>query len=194
MPAEFIDLLGLPELEIGHSKKVLFTSDHFHTWVHGDYPGTKGPMHKHTADQQFYCVKGECTFHFPDGSSRRLTPGMLVTIPAGQLYQLDNTGDEYMILLGARAEAAAKPRFTGDEQVVTVSDYALRNLDKINAPEEKKARARVRLMSPQEKETPMRTSSSSLLLPLLTFLVLVVYVCARCHAPDKSRDDDRVPE
>ena len=43
MPAEFIDLLNLPELDIGHSKKVLFTSDHFHTWVHGDYPGTKRP-------------------------------------------------------------------------------------------------------------------------------------------------------
>ena len=42
MPAEFIDLLDLPELDIGHSKKVLFTSDHFHTWVHGDYPGTSG--------------------------------------------------------------------------------------------------------------------------------------------------------
>src|SRR5262249_18308217 len=68
--------------------------------------------------------------------------GMLVMIPAGQLYQLDNTGDEYMILLGARAEAAAKPRFTGNDQVVTVSDYALRHLDKIKAPEEKKARAR----------------------------------------------------
>jgi hypothetical protein len=27
--AEFIDLFDLPELEIGHSKKVLFTSDHF---------------------------------------------------------------------------------------------------------------------------------------------------------------------
>jgi len=94
MAAEFIDLLDLPELEIGHSKKVLFTSDHFHTWVHGDYPGTKGPMHKHTADQQFYCVRGEWTFHFPDAPSRKLTPGVLVTIPAGQLYQLDNTGDE----------------------------------------------------------------------------------------------------
>jgi hypothetical protein len=57
MPAAFINLLDLPELEIGHSKKVLFTSDHFHTWVHGDYPETKGPMHKHTADQQFYCVR-----------------------------------------------------------------------------------------------------------------------------------------
>jgi hypothetical protein len=69
---------------------------------------------------------------------------MLVTIPAGQLYQLDNTGDEYMILLGARAEPAGKPRFTGKDQVVTVSDYALKNLDKIKAPEEKKAIARAK--------------------------------------------------
>jgi len=143
MSVEFIDLLDLPELEIGCSKKVLFTSDHFHTWVHGDYPGTKGPMHKHTADQQFYCVRGECTFHFPDAPSRKLTPGVLVTIPAGQLYQLDNTGDEYMILLGARAEPAGNPRFTGKDEVVTISDYAKNNLDKIKAPEEKKARARV---------------------------------------------------
>ncbi|MGH7793552.1 MAG: hypothetical protein ACREQ2_01405 [Candidatus Binatia bacterium] len=70
MPAEFIDIVKMQELEIGHSKKVLFTSDHFHTWVHGDYPGTKGPMHKHTAHQQFYCVQGQCTFHFPDGTAR----------------------------------------------------------------------------------------------------------------------------
>lgn len=142
MPAEFIDILKMEELEIGHSKKVLFTSDHFHTWVHGDYPGTKGPMHKHTADQQFYCVQGECTFHFPDGSARKLTPGMLVTIPAGQLYQLDNSGDEYMILLGARAEPAGNPRFSAKDQEVGHGDFAKRNLDKIQAPEEKKARAR----------------------------------------------------
>jgi mannose-6-phosphate isomerase-like protein (cupin superfamily) len=142
MPAEFIDLLNLPELEIGHSKKVLFSSDHFHTWIHGDYPGTQGPMHKHTADQQFYCIKGECTFHFPDGSSRKLTPGMLVTIPAGQLYQLDNTGAEYMILLGARAEPAGQPRYGKDDRRVSESDYALDNLDRIKAPEEKKARAK----------------------------------------------------
>ena len=142
MPVEFIDLLGLAELEIGHSKKVLFSSDHFHTWIHGDYPGTKGPMHKHTADQQFYCVKGECTFHFPDGSSRKLTPGMLVTIPAGQLYQLDNTGEEYMILLGARAESAGKPRYSHADKQVGDNDYVLKNLDKIQAPEEKKKSVR----------------------------------------------------
>jgi mannose-6-phosphate isomerase-like protein (cupin superfamily) len=99
-------------------------------------------VHKHTADQQFYCVRGECTFHFPDAPSRKLTPGVLVTIPAGQLYQLDNTGDEYMILLGARAEPAGNPRFIGKDEVVTISDYAKNNLDNIKAPEEKKARAR----------------------------------------------------
>ena len=142
MAAEFIDILKLPELDIGHSKKVLFSSDHFHTWVHGDYPGTKGPMHKHTADQQFYCARGECTFHFPDGASRKLLPGMLVTIPAGQLYQLDNTGDEYMILLGARAEPAENPRFSAGNREVGHGDFAQKNLDKIKAPEEKKAKAR----------------------------------------------------
>lgn len=142
MAAEFIDILKMAELDIGHSKKVLFTSNHFHTWVHGDYPGTKGPMHKHTADQQFYCARGECTFHFPDGSSRKLTPGMLVTIPAGQLYQLDNTGDEYMVLLGARAEPAGNPRFSASDHEVGHGDFAQRNLDKIKAPEEKKAKAR----------------------------------------------------
>lgn len=142
MGAEFIDIVKMEELEIGHSKKVLFTSDHFHTWVHGDYPGTKGPMHKHTADQQFYCVQGQCTFHFPGAPSRALNPGMLVTIPAGQLYQLDNTGDEYMILLGARAEPAGNPRFSAKGKEVGHGDFAKKNLDKIKAPEEKKARAR----------------------------------------------------
>jgi hypothetical protein len=70
---------------------------------------------------------------------------MLVTIPAGQLYQLDNTGDEYMILLGARAEAAAKPRFSDKDEVVTTGDYAVQNLDKIKAPEDKKAKAQAEL-------------------------------------------------
>jgi mannose-6-phosphate isomerase-like protein (cupin superfamily) len=141
MAAEFIDVLEMEELDIGHSKKVLFTSDHFHTWVHGDYPGTKGPMHKHSADQQFYCVKGQCTFHFPDAPSRALNAGMLVTIPAGQLYQLDNTGNEYMILLGARAEPPAI-RGSAPDKEVGHGDFAKKNLDKITAPAENKTRAR----------------------------------------------------
>lgn len=140
MAAEFIDVLEMEELDIGHSKKVLFTSDHFHTWVHGDYPGTKGPMHKHTADQQFYCVKGQCTFHFPDAPSRALNPGMLVTIPAGQLYQLDNTGNAYMILLGARAESAGNPRFSAAGRKSATAISPKRTSTKLRRPRKKRRR------------------------------------------------------
>jgi hypothetical protein len=67
---------------------------------------------------------------------------MLVTIPAGQLYQLDNTGEEYMILLGARAEPAGNPRFSASGAEVGHGDFSRKNLDKIKASEDKKARAR----------------------------------------------------
>ena len=102
-----------------------------------------GHSNKHTADQQFYCVQGQCTFHFADAPSRALNPGMLVTIPAGQLYQLDNTGSEYMILLGARAEPSGNPRFSAAGNEVGHGDFAKKNLDKITAPEQKKAKARL---------------------------------------------------
>ncbi len=36
MAAEFIDLLNLPELDIGHSKKVLFSSDQTYAGSAGD--------------------------------------------------------------------------------------------------------------------------------------------------------------
>ena len=68
---------------------------------------------------------------------------MLVTIPAGQLYQLDNTGNEYMILLGARAEPAANPRFNANDQEVGHGEFAKRNLDKIQERDEKKEKARL---------------------------------------------------
>lgn len=138
MAVEFIDVLEEPELKLGHSKKVLFGSDHFHTWIHGDWPGTKGPMHKHTADQFFYCAQGECTFHFPDGSSRAIGPGQMAVIPKEHYYQLDNTGDVYMILLGARAEAANKPRFSEKDEVVGDNDYVFRHPDKIKIPADKR--------------------------------------------------------
>ena len=69
---------------------------------------------------------------------------MLVTIPAGQLYQLDNTGDEYMILLGARAEPAGNPRFSAGETMKSATATSRKNnLDKIKAPQEKKNKARL---------------------------------------------------
>ncbi|MFT5540412.1 MAG: mannose-6-phosphate isomerase-like protein (cupin superfamily) [Alphaproteobacteria bacterium] len=137
MAVQFRDLIEAPELEVGHSKDVLFSSDQFHTWVHGDYPGTKGPMHKHTADQFFYCVQGQCTFHFPDGELKAINPGQLMVIPKDHLYQLDNTGDEYMILLGARAEPSGNKRYSATDKVVPGNSSALKDRDKSKAPADK---------------------------------------------------------
>jgi mannose-6-phosphate isomerase-like protein (cupin superfamily) len=134
MGVKKIDVVKEPELDLGHSKKVLFTSEHFHTWIHGDYPGTKGPMHKHTADQFFYCAQGECTFHFPDGTKDFIRPGQMMLVPAGNFYQLDNTGDEYLILIGARAESAGKPRHGTKGEKVGDNDFAIRHRDKIKVP------------------------------------------------------------
>ena len=131
MAVQKIDVLAEPALELGHSKKVLFGSDHFHTWIHGDWPGTKGPMHKHSADQFFYCAQGQCTFHHPDGSTNVIDPGEMLVVPKDHFYQLDNTGDVYMVLIGARAESAGKPRHGTKNEVVGENDYALKHRDKI---------------------------------------------------------------
>lgn len=118
MNALFVDVARHPKLAGKSTKKVLHDSDHNHVWVHIDEPGKKGPMHRHTADQIFYCVQGQCTFHFPNGEKKALDPGMLVTIPRGQLYQLDNSGTETMILLGSRAEPAGNARHTAKDEVI----------------------------------------------------------------------------
>jgi quercetin dioxygenase-like cupin family protein len=119
MEALFVDIKDQPQLT-GHSTKgTLFSSDHYHVWVHIDHePGKQGPMHKHSADEIFYCVQGECTIHFPNGDSEKLTPGRLVVIPKDQLYQLHNTGKDMMILLGSRGEPQGKLRHSEKDQAI----------------------------------------------------------------------------
>jgi mannose-6-phosphate isomerase-like protein (cupin superfamily) len=60
-------------------------------------------MHCHNYDETFYLVEGECTMHFPDGGSVVMKPGMVATISGGSFYQLENSGDGPMVLMGNRA-------------------------------------------------------------------------------------------
>ncbi len=122
MEATFFDLNNHPELKGKSTKEVLFSGEGYHVWVHVDEPGKMGPMHKHTADQLFYCVQGECTYHFPNGDTEVLGPGMVVTIPKGQLYQLHNTGQTRMVLLGSRAESQGKARHTKEDAEIKTID------------------------------------------------------------------------
>ncbi|HVO96043.1 MAG TPA: cupin domain-containing protein, partial [Terriglobales bacterium] len=80
----------------------------FHAWMHYYKPGQKDEMHCHNADQTFYVIDGECTMHFPDGGKAVLKPGQAALISGGSFYQLENTGDRPMIMMGNRSGPAEK--------------------------------------------------------------------------------------
>lgn len=144
MTVQFADVLGQKKLRLGHSKRVLIRTPDFHVWVHADEPGTKGPMHTHTADETFYCLQGECTFTLKESSGKRykrkLRPGMIVMIPKGDFYQLHNTGDDYLVLLGTRGETDKLPRFGKAGETVGRNLWALENKHVIEARKQQIAR------------------------------------------------------
>ena len=133
MTVTFHNLTRLKKLPLGHSKKVLADTPDSHVWIHGDDPGTQGPMHRHTADEIFYCVQGECTFTLEDGRREKLKPGMVVFIPKNDFYKLENTGTEYLILLGMRSEPSRLARFGRKGETVGANTWALEHRSVIAA-------------------------------------------------------------
>jgi mannose-6-phosphate isomerase-like protein (cupin superfamily) len=123
MSWKVVDVNNLPSREHSGGKRILYSSEGYHMWLHTDPPGLlRGrvengvqELHKHYADEMFFCLQGELTIRFgePEGVEV-VKAGSFVVVPAGQLYSLENSGDETMILLGSRAEAHDIPRM-GDE-------------------------------------------------------------------------------
>jgi quercetin dioxygenase-like cupin family protein len=119
MPAKRIDVNQHPALKgagAGKHERLLFNSDNYHVWIHHSISGDKGPMHRHTADQAFYGLQGECLIDFPDGTSQSITPGVMVVIPKGQYYQQEAPGYTGYVFLGSRAESYANSRFGPEGQ------------------------------------------------------------------------------
>ena len=86
------------------ARTVVMNTRKMHAWVHYyPNPGDHDDMHCHNEDQTFYCIKGQCTMHFPDGEKAVLDPGMAALITGGSFYLLENSGDEPMILMGNRS-------------------------------------------------------------------------------------------
>jgi mannose-6-phosphate isomerase-like protein (cupin superfamily) len=107
--------------EIAHREKArtkVMNTRKMHAWVHYyPNPGDHDDLHCHNADQTFVCFEGECTMHFPDGGKAVLKPGMAALIGGGSFYQLENTGDGPMVLMGNR---------TGPEDDIKIIDYVTR--------------------------------------------------------------------
>ena len=108
-------------IDIAHETKkrtVVFNTRKMHAWVHYyPNPGDHDEMHCHNEDQVFTCFDGQCTMKFPDGTSATLDPGMAALITGGSFYQLVNTGDGPMVLMGNRS---------GAQETTKIIDYVTR--------------------------------------------------------------------
>jgi len=93
--------------KVAHKEKkrtVVMNTRKLHAWVHYyPNPGDHDDMHCHNEDQTFICFEGQCTMSFPDGGKAVLDPGMAALINGGSFYQLENTGDGPMVLMGNRS-------------------------------------------------------------------------------------------
>ena len=99
-----VKIVDLHEVAAEGKRKVLFDTPKFSTWVHVySTPKKKMDMHAHNYDESFYLLEGECTMHFPDQEKVVMKPGMVAMIPGGSFYQLENSGDDPMVLMGNRA-------------------------------------------------------------------------------------------
>jgi mannose-6-phosphate isomerase-like protein (cupin superfamily) len=105
MPAEVFDLVKM--FKEDHRRKVIFNTPRMHAWLHiYPEPGDKDDMHCHNRDQTWYLIEGQCTIHFVDQPAQVMKPGMVVAITGGTFYQLENTGDGPMVLMGNRSGAS----------------------------------------------------------------------------------------
>jgi mannose-6-phosphate isomerase-like protein (cupin superfamily) len=120
--------------EVAHTEKkrtVVMNTRKLHAWVHYyPVPGDHDDMHCHNEDQTFICFEGQCTMSFPDGGKAVLDPGMAALINGGSFYQLENTGDGPMVLMGNRS---------GSQDTIKHIDYKTR--------EDRRAKGNIRVHS-----------------------------------------------
>jgi mannose-6-phosphate isomerase-like protein (cupin superfamily) len=133
MGIEIIDLVQLAQQE--KRRKVVFNTPRCHAWVHYyPNPGEKDDMHCHNADQTFYVIAGECTMHFPDGGKAVMTPGMVATITGGSFYQLENSGNGPMIMMGNRSGPSEAIQHINYELRKDIKKLTKEELERANIP------------------------------------------------------------
>jgi hypothetical protein len=123
-----ITIINPKEIALREKKRtVVMNTRKLHAWVHYyPNPGDHDEMHCHNEDQVFTCFQGQCTMRFPDGTSAVLDLGMAALINGGNFYQLENTGDGPMILMGHRS---------GSQETTKIIDYKTREDIRANGGE-----------------------------------------------------------
>jgi len=125
-------LHALDRLHETNKREVIHNTSKIHTWLHCyRNPGDKDDMHCHNGDQTFFCLEGECTMHFPDGGKSVMKPGMIALIHGGDFYQLENTGDGPMYLIGHRSGRSGDNKHINYETRKDLNEMSPEERDKI---------------------------------------------------------------
>ena len=88
----------------------LMGTENFRVWLNVYMPGagTNG-LHYHNTDETFTVIEGSGAIVHRDGSRTKVEKGSVVLLPAKYYYDIKNTGDGVMALLGNRAEGFGGP-------------------------------------------------------------------------------------
>jgi mannose-6-phosphate isomerase-like protein (cupin superfamily) len=99
----YFDLVGTPNMRC---------------WLNVYMPGagTAG-LHYHNSDETFTVLEGRGEVAHRDGSKTAIEKGSVVLIPAKYYYDIKNTGDSVLALLGNRAEAFGGPTIYLDPEL-----------------------------------------------------------------------------
>jgi mannose-6-phosphate isomerase-like protein (cupin superfamily) len=88
----------------------LMGTENFRVWLNVYMPGegTNG-LHYHNTDETFTVIEGSGDIVHRDGSRTKVEKGSVVLLPAKYYYDIKNTGDGVLALLGNRAEGFGGP-------------------------------------------------------------------------------------
>jgi len=90
----------------------------FRCWLNVYMPGsgTNG-LHFHNTDETFTVIEGSGEIAHRDGSRTKIEKGSVALIPAKFYYDIKNTGDSVLALLGNRAEGFGGPTIYLDPEM-----------------------------------------------------------------------------
>ena len=96
----------------------LLGTESFRCWLNVYMPGfgTNG-LHYHNTDETFTVIEGSGEIAHRDGSRTKIEKGSVVLIPAKFYYDIKNTGDGVLALLGNRAEGFGGPTIYLDTEM-----------------------------------------------------------------------------
>jgi mannose-6-phosphate isomerase-like protein (cupin superfamily) len=110
-----MEFANLDEMIATKKRKVdLFGTDNFRCWMLNFAPGDGTDMHYHANPESFLVLSGSGTVKGIKGEERAIKKNEILFLAAKDYYQLTNTGNEPLVLLGNRSEPFGGPHILAD--------------------------------------------------------------------------------